>query len=275
MKWHTVPGPHGRLFEGPHWIPEARVFQWVDILAATLHRWDPYNNEAAETRETGLEFATVALPLDHDRILVASRSSLHVYSWSESTMITVGEWKFPHDVRFNDGALTPCGDIYVGTMSMDRRPLGASLYKFDLAASVLEPVFTGVGISNGLSWDTDTSAFYVDSLVPQIDRVNKTEHGLTREPWLRLDEDDEPDGLAVAPSGHVVAALWGRGCLVVGATSPRKFVTATVPDAYPTSVAFGGVDDELVLVTTAGQSAATDRKARVFVGDAAELVSGS
>jgi sugar lactone lactonase YvrE len=273
VTWTPVAGANGRLFEGPRWIPEAGVFQWVDILGGSLHRWDPSGADAAERRETGLEFATVALPLDADRMLVASRSSLHVYSWRDRTLETVGQWTFPGDVRFNDGAVAPNGDLYVGTMSMDRRKGAAALYRFDIASGSLTAVQQGLGISNGLSWDSPASAYYVDSLEPQVDRLLLADGRLVREPWVRLDSDDEPDGLAVAPDGTVVVALWGGSRLVLLPAAGEPTVQVPVPAVYPTSVAFGGAEGDLVIVTT-GEGDAGEDVGRVLVGSTQELLDG-
>lgn len=258
VTWEVVPAPPGRLFEGPQWIAEARSFQWVDILGATIHRWSPYEAAASETRETGLEFATVALPLDADRMVVASRSSLHLYSWQDRTLETVGQWEFPDDVRFNDGAISPTGDVYVGTMSMQRRTDAAALHRVDLASGSLTTVVDGIGISNGLSWDSSTSAYYVDSLVPQIDRLRLEGDHVSRSPWLRLADDHEPDGLTVTPWGDVAVALWGDNKIVLASPGSRLTSDVALPARFPTSVKFGGDAAEFVVVTTAEEGVAPE-----------------
>jgi sugar lactone lactonase YvrE len=271
VSWGRVPAADGVLFEGPRWIAEAGVFQWVDILSATVHRWDPYGSDPSENRETGLEFATVALPLDADRMLIGSRSSLHVYSWRDRTLETVGEWDFPPDVRFNDGAVAPGGEVYIGSMSMERRKGAAALYRFDLTSRSLTVVADSVGISNGLHWDSASSGYYIDSLEPRIDRVTVADGQLDRRLWLELAHDDEPDGLTVAADGSVVVAMWGGSRLVV-ATPARDLRAVPVPALFPTSVAFGGVDGELVLVTAAAGDHGEDAPARILVGATAELL---
>jgi sugar lactone lactonase YvrE len=274
VNWSRLPASEGMLFEGPRWIAEARVFQWVDILAATIHRWDPYGSAPPEHRATGLEFATVALPLDADRMLVASRSSLHLYSWLDATLETVGQWDFPSDVRFNDGAISPTGDVYLGTMSMERRKGAAALYRFDLASGSLTAVLDGIGISNGLSWDTTTSAYYVDSLAPQIDRLELIDGPVVRSPWVRLGSEDEPDGLTIAPDGTLVVALWGGSRVVLIDPSRGSSTDVLVPALFPTSVAFGGVENELVIVTAGAGDASEDGPARVFLASAEDLLRG-
>lgn len=242
--WSVVPAEPGRLYESARWIPEASTFQWVDILRASLHRWRP-GEEESQARTLDLEFVTMALPLDAERSLVTSRNSLHEYDWSTGTLRHLGAWKFAPDVRFNDGGISPSGDVYLGTMSMERRSNGGALYNWqhgDLITVVPE-----VGISNGLGWAKDGTAYYVDSLQPRINRLDESGFGLAS-PLADLDQLDEPDGLTVTPEGEVLVALWGGARLARFAADGRRLADLVVPAHFPTSVAF---NDERLLVTTA------------------------
>lgn len=247
--WRRLPDFDGRLVEGPMWIPAASQFQWVDILGATLFRWNPYKECAVERRPLDLEFTTVALPLDGDRSIVASRNSIHEYRWSDSTLRQLGEWEFAPDVRFNDGAISPDGHIYVGTMSMERRIAAGHLYRFD---GGLTPVLDGVGISNGLAWSPLTGrAFYVDSLSHQIDWLDLNCSPPRRGDFCLLGHDDEPDGIAVDSDGTVFVALWQGARLARLSPEGLRLSDVAVPAQSPTSVAFGGHRSEFNLVTTA------------------------
>lgn len=274
VSWAVVPVRPGLLYEGPRWVAEAGVFQWVDILSASIHRWDPYGSADAETRETGLEYATVALPLDADRMLVASRSSLHVYSWRDDAHEVVGRWAFPDRVRFNDGAIAPNGDIYVGSMSMARVRGAAALYKFDLDSRTLTTVLDQIGISNGLCWTDDNTAYYVDSLVPQIDRLVVNDGVVSRERWIQLGPDDEPDGIAVAGDGTLAVAMWEGSRIELANAAGQPLPAVSVPALFPTAVAFGGDQGELVLVTTAADQddAREPAPGKVFVGRVEDLL---
>lgn len=251
IAWRAVPAPRGRLYEGPTWIAAANAFQWVDILGATVHRWDPYANDGVESRKLDLEFATVALPLDGDRSLVASRSSLHEYSWGTEELATLGAWNFDSDVRFNDGAIAPNGDIYIGSMSMQRRLNAGALYRFDPGTGALDVAVGSVGISNGLAWTSESRAYYIDSLVPQIDVVTLSAGLVQREKWVGLGADAEPDGMAIDSDGSVLVALWGSGSIARAPSLGASVELVQVPPRYPTSVAVGGRANELLLLTSA------------------------
>ncbi|MFL6088529.1 MAG: SMP-30/gluconolactonase/LRE family protein [Aeromicrobium sp.] len=258
MKWETVPAPVGQLYEGPHWIPDVECFQWVDILGATVHRWDPYAAGQVEIRATGLEFATMALPVDDNRSIVASRQSLHMFEWDTGCLSLLGEWAFEPDIRFNDGAVSPDGSIFVGTMSMERRPGAAALYEFNLDTGTLTAVVDGVGISNGLAWTSASDAIYVDSLRPGVDRLHRTGGEIARSAFARLEADDEPDGLAVEADGTVLVAIWGGSRIVRIGGDGTPISSLPIPARYPTSVALGGRQRDLLLVTTAACETSTE-----------------
>lgn len=241
--------PRGRLFESIRWIPGADVFQWVDILASRVYRWNPSVEVDPSYRELDLEFATAALPIDSERSVVASRSSLHLLTWSSGSLETLGSWTFEPDIRFNDGAIAPDGSVHIGTMSMERRPEAGGLWRF--SDGELEPIVTGVGISNGLAWITPTSAAYVDSLKSQIDLLDFSEPLIGRRKLCSLGPDAEPDGLFALPSGEVLAALWGGSALAVVDPQAETVTRVRLPVKYPSSVCVGGVENDLIAVTSA------------------------
>lgn len=248
--WGTVSDVQGQLFEGARWIPDLHRFQWVDILGASLHRWDPSRDEV-ESRSLDLEFVTCALPMDADRQLVASRDLVGVYSWETDTFSQLDRVDLPADVRFNDGGVSPSGDLYVGTMSMAHRPGVSHLYR--LVDGRLSVVLGDVGISNGLGWYDEHTALYVDSLAREVSTlalVDGVVGGRAR--LISFEAPDEPDGLTIGPDGSAYLAIW-RGARVVR-FNPRSGMVLEnlpVPATYPTSVAVGGGK---VLVTTAAHS---------------------
>lgn len=248
IDWRTVPGQRGQLCESARWIPALDVFQWVDILAASIHRWSPYEQDAVvESRDLALEYVTVALPLDSYRSVVASRSSLYEYDWATGILDELGQWALPQDIRFNDGAISPDGVIHIGTMSMEGRKAAASLYQF--SGHELVPILDGVGISNGLCWMSDTRAYYVDSAHPRIDILTIAEGRVNRQHWLDLDDGDEPDGLVVARDGTIFVANWGRSALAQ-ITPEGSRTTLPLPVRFPTSVALSR-DESWIIVTSA------------------------
>ncbi len=254
--WRIVPNSSGQLIEGPRWLPDVESFQWVDILGSAIFRWNPYRDERAQRRTLDLDYTTTAEPLDGDRSIIASKCSLHLYRWASDTRELLGTWAFEKDVRFNDSGRSPSGALYFGTMSMAGVSGQGSLYRWT-DSHTLEAVLTDVGISNGLAWESDEHAYYVDSMVPGIFTLDSVDKGFERSTLVRFAPEDEPDGLALTPEGTVLVAMWEGGRLIE--VSPRGDVidVIPVPASSPTSVCVGGRRAEYLLVTTARTGSAT------------------
>lgn len=246
--WRVVPAPRGRLYEGARWLPDEGIFQWVDILGHAVVRWDP-TTEVVEVRTLPLEFVTVALPMPDGRQLVTSRQSVHAYDWRSGDLQLLATLPPDPTMRFNDGGLSPRGEFYLGTMSMTGQRDAGSLYR--LEDSTLVETLSGIGISNGLSWADPDTAYYVDSVHPQVDVLRWSSEGIDRQLHLALDIADEPDGLTVTDEGDLMIAIWRGSRLIVVPSSSQVPVPVPVPAVFPTSVACGGRDGDLVLVTTA------------------------
>lgn len=244
--WEAIPASAGTLNEGARWLGDIQKFQWVDIIRGTINRC-AVGSDVVETRGLGLEFVTVALPLDGDRSVVASRNSLHEYSWDRDELSTLGTWQFDEDVRFNDGGISPDGEVFVGTMSMAGRPDAGHLFRY--ADGDLTPVVTGVGISNGIAWTAPDHALYIDSTRAMIGRLDLTSPWpCTPETVVELPQEGEPDGLTIDARGHVWVAMWEGSRLIRTSVDGGAIEYIDMPVTFPTSIA---LSDEWVVVTSA------------------------
>jgi sugar lactone lactonase YvrE len=265
VEWQDLLAPAGNLYESARWIESAGVFQWVDILESTIHRWSPESDDV-ETRQLATDFATAALPLDASRSIVTSRDSAHEYDWGSGALRLLGRWDFPADIRFNDGNIAPDGQVYVGTMSMSRQESSAHLLR--LEGERMTTVLSDVGISNGLVWTDQHRAYYVDSLIPAISVIDLSGPVTQRRTFCALGDHDEPDGLAVTGRGDLLVAMWEGRRLVRIRADGARLADISVPALSPTSVAVGGAEGDLLLVTTASSSDVGE-VGRVLVGKAA------
>lgn len=273
VAWRSLPIPQGRLYEGARWIAGANVFQWVDILSGSIHRWDPDLGADPQSRSLGLEFATVALPLSSTTSLIASRSSIYEFNWETGLLERLASWVFEDDIRFNDGALAPNGDVYIGTMSMAGRDDAGGLFRFD--GTRLVEVLSGVGISNGLVWASPTRAFYVDSTNPRVDLLVLSDSQIVRRSFYEFDDHMEPDGLTLTPFGEPLVAMWGSATVAKINADGSGCAFYSLPARYPSSIAVGGRDNQFVLVTTASvehqRAKSYEHDGCVFVASATEI----
>jgi sugar lactone lactonase YvrE len=163
-------------------------------------------------------------------------------------------------VRMNEGGCDPDGRFWCGSMAYDRTPGGAALYRLDPDRSV-RVALVGVTISNGLEWSPDDRlAYYNDTATHRVDVFDyDRDAGLTdRRPFVRMEEDERPDGLTVDSTGGVWVAMNGRG--TVRRYSPTGLLDDEVrlPTAQVTACTFGGPDLDQLFITTSREGMAPD-----------------
>lgn len=246
--WNRLETPPGALFESARWVSEASAFQWVDILRPAVYRWRI--GEQVEVRRLDLDFAACALPLDADVSILASGSELFHFRWSDGHLDHLASFDLPDGVRFNDGNISPRGELFIGTMSQQVGTRLGNLFRFDPDFQIHVSI-PNVGISNGLVWTNPRTALYVDSTARTIDRV--IDLGTSQqvvEQVLRFPPGVEPDGLAISPDSSTWVALWdGHAITCVDGVAAGRSVP--VPGRRPTSLAFG---HEVAIVTLAEES---------------------
>ena len=248
------------LGEGPVWDSESGRFYWVDILEGKV-LWRDL---------AGANEGEYSLPAHIGAVLPGENGvwwaflTDGVFSMDSNGKNLKEVARFPHQLgpeqgvarmRANDAAVSPRGDVLCGTMpyAPDRHPGTACLYRFD--GATLEPIITGVTISNGLGWTSDGSqVFYVDTPTGRVDCFDVGPQGelLHRRPFCSLDsEPGFPDGLAVDGAGSVWVALWDGHRIQRLSPDGELDGYIEVPARNVTSCAFGGPNLTTLVITTA------------------------
>jgi sugar lactone lactonase YvrE len=257
------------LGEGPIWDAAAGLVRWLDITGRRLLSTAP---------DTGM---TEALALPSAVGVVVPRASGGLVAALED-----GFWAIAEDgrverlaaveaddrgTRFNDGACDPQGRLWAGTMAWDATPGAGSLYRLDADGTVVR-VIEGVSISNGIGWSPDgATMYYVDSPTRRVDafdfdgRDGTIEH---RRTIITLGEGEGlPDGLAVDAEGAIWLAAWGGWAVRRHAPDGTLEAILPLPVAQVSSCAFGGVDLDVLFVTSAREGLALDdRRAQPLAG---------
>lgn len=238
--------------EGPVWSQTEGVLYWVDILGQAVHRFCPLSGRDEVFDIPGMPGCIV--PRAQGGFLAAVGQAIYAvdegFSWWERWAEPEGEGR-----RFNDGKCDPQGRFWVGSMDLEQvEPIG-SLYRLgsDRLPSVVLP---GLVIANGLDWSLDHRTFYfTDSGRGTIYRFAfdpDTGHVSGQQVFATIPpEHGIPDGLCVDADGCVWAAHWDGGRIT--RFDPDGVVDRVVqlPVPRPTSVAFGGIDLDVLYVTTA------------------------
>jgi len=138
---------------------------------------------------------------------------------------------------------------------------GSGPAKLDFAVREVEEVGP-VTVSNGLGWSPDgATMYYTDSARRCVDAYNfaaDTGRLSGRRVFCAvpssLPNDAVPDGLAVDSEGSVWVAFWGGGavgCFAASTGSLRTLIS--LPVSRPTCVAFGGLQLDVLFVTSCRQ----------------------
>ena len=157
------------------------------------------------------------------------------------------------DLRFNDGKCDRHGNLFFGSISLTRKPVGG-LYRLS-SAGQLSQVADGITVSNGMCWDDERSLYYyVDSWQQRIDVFDcdpRTGDLSGRRPFAHIaPETGLPDGMAIDDEGGVWVVMFFRGAVHRYDVDGRLSEVVPIPVTCPTSVAFGGPGLRTLFITS-------------------------
>jgi sugar lactone lactonase YvrE len=242
------------LGEGPVWTGDALL--WVDIEGKAVFRYNPLleANHAWFLREKP---GTVVPTPDPDRVGVAVASGFGILDLSANAFQLEAPCEADDDdLRFNDGKVSPKGDLWCGSLgTRDGKPAGA-FYRWHRGSDPVR-LFEGVACSNGLAWDVDRRRFYyIDTPTRRVDVFDyDPESGAiaNRRAFVTVGPDmGGPDGMTLDADGNLWVAFWGGGCVrQFSARDGSQLGQVDVPARRVTACAFGGHDLMDLYITTA------------------------
>ena len=118
-----------------------------------------------------------------------------------------------------------------------------NIYKYSYNSQYLEPIINRVGISNGIAFSKDNDIMYHSD--SSINSLYANKHLVTK-----YDNDITPDGGTVDIYNNYYSALWG-GYGIDIYTNRNKTENIQTNCKFTTSCAFGGVNMDKMLITTA------------------------
>jgi sugar lactone lactonase YvrE len=248
-----LPVPRATLGEGPCWDASTASLYWTDIPAHLVHCLASDGRHTAW--QTDQPVGAIA-PRSLGGLLLAARDGFMALDPGTGVVSILAQVE-PHlpGNRMNDGACDSAGRFFAGTMAEDETPGAGALYRLDPDHQVTQ-LFAGASISNGIGWSPDDRRmFYVDSHTHRVDVFDyEPATGAISNRRLFANVGDcevMPDGLTVDAEGFVWVALWGGGTLHRYSPAGELALTIEVPAVNVTSCAFGGVDLDVLYITTA------------------------
>ena len=246
---------HAIVGEGPIWDDEAQVLYWVDIMANTLHVFDPVKNED-RTFDVGQHVGTV-VPRAAGGVMLALYQGFAAFDLRTQTLTLIHdpEAHLP-DNRFNDGKCDPAGRLWAGTMAYQNQTTQGSLYCLNTDLSV-KKMRGDIGISNGLAWSLDHSTmYYIDSVTYMVKAYDydlatgdiQNERTIIRVPK----EVGLPDGMTIDSEGMLWVAHFGGGRVCRWHPERGEILqTIFLPASQITACAFGDKDLDTLYITSA------------------------
>jgi sugar lactone lactonase YvrE len=244
---------HDQLGEGAFWDSRHDELLRVDIARGRVHGWSPSTGAAWFRQHDGEVSAVV--PRAHARgWLLAVGHRLLLDDGDRADVLASVEEDQPGN-RLNDCKCDPQGRLWAGTMSKDRLPGAAALYRLNHGAG-LERVVTGTTISNGLAWSPSGDRMYfIDSTTQRVDVFDFDGRAgaiADRRAFAEIDPSDGlPDGMTVDAEGGVWVCLFGGSAVRRYGDDGKLDAVFGLPVANVTSPAFGGPGLRTLYVTSA------------------------
>jgi sugar lactone lactonase YvrE len=242
------------LGEGSVWNPAENKLYWVDIEGKAFHIYDPDSKKDIQF-PVGHRIGTV-VPVKGGGALVALQNGIFKISTTTGKLDFILNPLPDSAIRFNDGKCDPAGRFWVGSMALDSRKRGASLYRLDKNKTI-HKMLDSVTISNGIVWTADKKTMYYNDTptmtVQAFDYNNETGNISNKRIAVRIPQRiGAPDGMTIDKEGKLWIALWGGNA--VGRFDPVSgalMQKISVPAPNVSSCAFGGKNLETLFITTA------------------------
>jgi D-xylonolactonase len=252
-----------QLGEGPVWIARDRTLRFVDIKGRRVYRFDPASGDLRSADAP--EQPGFVLPVRGGGFVAGLKNGLHRFDdeRGQFTKLSVVEPHHPGN-RLNDGAVSPDGALWFGSMDDSEEKSSGALYRW--SDGTLTALDSGYCITNGPAFSPDGRTFYhTDTLKRVVYAFDYSAHGAlsNKRPFVSIEDGaGYPDGSVVDAEGCVWIALfcgWG-----VRRYSPRGELLTTVrfPCANVTKIAFGGEDRRTAYATTAWKGLSPDERSQ-------------
>jgi sugar lactone lactonase YvrE len=252
MKAHLVLAAGAEIAECPVWDTVTGRLLWIDLYDSALHRFDPATGSDDVLR---LERQVFAVARRTGSGYVAAFRDGFAAIAEDGSMTTLAEVEADRpDCRLNDGRCDHRGRFWAGTMADDMRAGAGSLYRLEADLRVTR-VLSGVGISNGIDWNSAaTLMYYVDSHARTVDVLDFDDargEVENRRTLLRfVDGEGIPDGLTVDVEGFIWLALPRAHALHRYVPDGRLDRAIRFDVRLVTSCGFGGAALDDLYVTT-------------------------
>lgn len=237
------------LGESPVWDVNNNSWYYVDIIEGNTFQLHDSSIRSISSNELYIS----NLILCNNGILKTVCSEVVIAT--DDIIFTFATLNQPMTHRANDGSVGPDGKYWFGTMEKKPSGMNGRLYSLDTERNLVDQD-AEIGIPNSFIWLNERFVLISDSLLQKTFKVELLESGkldwVNREIWLDLSHTDgTPDGGALDADGNVWIAVWGDASIHKYSPDALLLEKIELNALQPTSCAFGGVNMDEMLITTA------------------------
>jgi sugar lactone lactonase YvrE len=250
MKAELLLDAKATLGESPVWDAKAQILYWVDILEKRIYA-------GTELLAQLDDFIGCLAPCRDGHLILGKRFAfvyLDIDSSQQTVLAAVSDAERATN-RINDGKCDPAGRFIAGTMDMNEKDPTGSVYLFD--GKQVTTLFSGVTISNGLTWSPDHKTFYhIDTPTREVKAFDyDIATGQAANPRTAIQVPESlgwPDGMTTDTNGNLWIAMWGGAQMTRWNPNTGKLLEQITVSALQTSSCiFGGKDMNELYVTSA------------------------
>lgn len=273
---------HNKLAEGVLWDEQQQRIFWTDIQSSQLFEYCIHTREM-QVRHMPERLTCFGLTTQPDVLVCGLESGFAYYALSSKTVtwITKVETDNP-GTRLNDGRVDREGNFWAGTMVENPQTRTDNGYLYRLSAGAtsdqhsMQRYLSGLQISNGLCWSPNGEAMYhADSPTHTIRRYQIQPASQPNQPptlshartFATTANDHFPDGATVDKHGNLWSAQWGSSKVVCYAPTGKIILTVGLPVSQVSCVAIGGPKLDWLIVTTASELSAEQKKQEPQAGN--------
>lgn len=250
------------LGEGVWWNPDQKQLSWFDGFGNEFYIYDPEEKQN-KTFAINSKIGCAIPAKTKDAFVMCLQDGIYLFNTKSGALNLINniEQEIENN-RLNDGACDSRGTLWFGSMSMtanqeDREfEITGSFYSLTPEGK-LKKYFGGVGISNGIAWNSrETLMYYVDSTTQCIfsfkfDVENKEIS--EKKVVVEIPSDEGiPDGMTIDAEGMLWVAHFGGGCISRwNPHTSKRLGEISLPVTNVTCCCFGGPDLADLYITTA------------------------
>lgn len=232
------------------WDSVRNTLYWLDCMGGKFYS---YNDLSGSINTLELPFFPMTfVPHVKGGFIFASRDSIILSDDSCSAFRTIARIRHASfDMRFNDGKCDPAGRFYVGSMGCLGQEDAGILYMLDSGGKI-EPVVSGVAISNGIVWN-GAKMYYTDTIFGDVYAFDydATTGKVSNKKTIFHTSVGMPDGMCMDAAGNIWAALWGGYKAICFDPNTGKVLhEVELPVPFVSSVSFGGPELKTLFITT-------------------------